>query len=67
MDMNNIEEEIPREELEAAFKNLKKSGKAAIMKVYDDGGVKLIDNQGVMTVFNTYSEFLKFARKQAES
>jgi hypothetical protein len=67
MDMNNIEEEIPHEDLEAAFKNLKKSGKAAIMKVYDDGGVKLIDNQGVMTVFNTYHEFLKYARKQAES
>ena len=57
------EEEIPHDELDAAFKNLKKNSNAFIMKVYDDGGVKLIDNQGVIKVFNTYREFLKYARK----
>jgi hypothetical protein len=61
--MDNIDEEIPREEMEAAFKSLKKNGTAAIMKIYEDGGVKLIDNVGVITVFQTPTEFLKYARK----
>jgi hypothetical protein len=60
------EEEIPHEELEAAFKNLKKNSNASIMKIYDDGAVKLIDNQGVIRVFATYQEFLKYARKFQE-
>jgi hypothetical protein len=63
MALMNIDEEIPHEELEAAFKNLKKNGTAAYMKVYEDGGVKLIDNQGVITVFETYHDFLKHARR----
>ena len=56
------EQDIPQAELDAAFKNLKKNANAFIMKVYDDGGVKIIDNQGVVTVFDTYQEFLKYAR-----
>ena len=37
------DEAIPREELEAIFKDLKKRSEWSIMKIYDDGGVKLID------------------------
>ena len=57
------ETEIPRAELEAVFKDLKKRSEWTIMKIYDDGGVKLIDEYGVMRDFDHYEQFLAFVRK----
>jgi hypothetical protein len=57
------ETDIPRDELEAIFKDLKKRSEWTIMKIYDDGGVKLIDEFGVFREFDHYEEFLTYVRK----
>jgi hypothetical protein len=54
---------IPRDELEAVFKELKKRTEWSIMKIYDDGGVKLIDEYGVFKEFDHYEDFLSYVRK----
>jgi hypothetical protein len=54
---------IPRDELEAVFKELKKRTEWSIMKIYDDGGVKLIDEYGVFKEFDHYEDFLTYVRK----
>lgn len=55
--------DIPRAELEAVFKDLKKRSEWTIMKIYDDGGIKLIDDLGIIREFNHYEDFLTFVRK----
>ncbi len=55
---------IPRAEIEAVFKAIKKEMEASILKIYEDGAVKIIDDYGVITIFDTYHDFLKFARKK---
>lgn len=57
------DEAIPRAELEAIFKDLKKRSEWSIMKIYDDGGVKLIDEFGVFREFDHYEQFLAYVRK----
>ena len=54
---------IPRDQLEAVFKDLKKRTEWTIMKIYDDGGVKLIDEYGVFREFDHYEDFLAYVRK----
>lgn len=55
------DQEIPRQEIEAAFKAIKKEIDGSIIKVYNDGSVKIVDNAGVMYYFETYEEFLVYA------
>jgi hypothetical protein len=54
---------IPRDELEAIFKDLKKRSEWSIMKIYDDGAIKLIDEYGVFREFDHYEEFLAYVRR----
>lgn len=54
---------IPRDELEAIFKDLKKRSEWSIMKIYDDGGIKLIDEFGVFKEFDHYEQFLAYVRR----
>ena len=56
--------DIPRSEIESVFKKIKKEMEASILKIYDDGAVKIIDDYGVITIFDSYHDFLKFARKK---
>ena len=55
--------DIPRSELESVFKDLKKRTQWTYMKIYDDGGVKLVDDYGIFKEFDHYEEFLAFVRK----
>jgi hypothetical protein len=57
--------EITRADVEAAFKLMKKNGDFAILKIYDDGGVKTIDGVGVQRFFEDFEEFMDFARRFA--
>jgi hypothetical protein len=57
------ETEIPRAELEAIFKDLKKRSEWTIMKIYDDGGIKLIDDLGIFKEFDHYEQFLAYVRR----
>jgi len=57
------EQEIPRAQIEAVFKEIKKAMDANILKIYDDGAIKIIDNYGVITFFDNYQDFFKHARK----
>jgi hypothetical protein len=58
------EQAIPRDQIESVFKSIKKEMDASIIKIYDDGAIKVIDNYGVITNYDTYQDFLKFARKK---
>lgn len=55
--------EVPRAELEAVFKDLKKRTKWTYMKIYPDGGIKLVDDFGIFKEFDHYDEFLAYVRK----
>jgi hypothetical protein len=55
--------EISQGEIEATFKAIKKEIDGNILKIYDDGAVKLIDNAGRIRQFDTPYEFMAFARK----
>ncbi len=54
---------IPQAEIEAAFKKIKKLIEGNILKIYDDGAIRLIDNYGIVQEFEFYEEFLEFARQ----
>ena len=54
---------IPRQEIEAAFKKIKKLIDGNIIKIYDDGAIRLIDDYGIIREFEFYEEFLEFARQ----
>ena len=55
--------DVPRAELEAVFKDLKKRSKWTYMKIYEDGGIKLVDDFGIFKEFDHYEQFLAFVRK----
>ena len=55
--------EISQSEIEATFKAIKKEIDGNILKIYEDGGVKIIDGAGRIRTFDTPYEFMAFARK----
>jgi hypothetical protein len=55
--------EISQAEIEATFKAIKKDIDGNIIKIYDDGGVKIIDGVGRIRVFDTPYEFMAFAKQ----
>ena len=55
--------EISEAEIEATFKAIKKEIDGNIIKIYEDGGVKIIDGVGRIRVFNTPYEFMAFAKQ----
>ena len=58
-----VARDIPREEIESLFKELKKTTSLNILKIYDDGAIKVIDEFGITTYFEDHEEFYRFARR----
>ncbi len=50
-------------EVQAAFKAIKNDIDGSLIKIYEEGGAKVIDSAGVSRTFATHEEFMKFARK----
>jgi hypothetical protein len=59
--------EISQADIEAAFKSIKKEIDGNIIKIYDDGGVKIIDGAGRIRFFDTPYEFMAFARQYQQA
>jgi len=55
--------EISHGEIEAAFKAIKKDIDGNILKIFDDGSVKIIDGVGRIRFFDTPYEFMAFAKQ----
>jgi hypothetical protein len=55
--------EITEAEIEATFKAIKKEIDGNIIKIFEDGGVKIIDGVGRIRFFDTPYEFMAFAKK----
>jgi hypothetical protein len=59
----HMKREISEAEIEATFKAIKKQIDGNIIKIYEDGGVKIIDGVGRIRVFDTSYEFMAFAKQ----
>lgn len=46
-------------EVEARYNAVKKERGWSILKIYEDGGVKVIDNMGVFFLFESFDDFMK--------
>ena len=46
-------------DVEARFNAVKKERGWSILKIYDDGGVKVIDNMGVFFLYDSFDDFMK--------
>jgi hypothetical protein len=50
-------------DVEARYNAVKKENGWSILKIYDDGGVKVIDNMGVFFLFDSFEDFMKKTTK----
>jgi hypothetical protein len=57
------EQAVTPEEVKAKFDSLKKERGWAILKQYEDGALKIIDDYGVMLTFDNGEEFMRYARR----
>lgn len=46
-------------DVEARYNAVKKEHGWSILKIYDDGGVKVIDNMGVFFLYESFDDFMK--------
>ena len=46
-------------EVEDRFNAVKKERGWSILKIYDDGGVKVIDNMGVFFLYDSFDDFMR--------
>jgi hypothetical protein len=52
-------------DVEKRYNAIKKEEGWSILKIYDDGGVKVIDNMGVFFLFDSFDDFMKKTTKHS--